>query len=198
MRAPGDVSGLHALECAMDELAVELGIDPVELRLRNHADADPAEDLPWSSKSLNECLRAGAERFGWDRRSPEPRSMQRRRPAGRLGHGAATYPARRAPASASARILPDGSAIVRSASSDMGPGTYTSMTQVAADALGLPSTQVRFELGDTSLPEGARAWRLDDHGEPRAGGARGVPRGAAPGARPRPRRRQLAAARRRR
>jgi xanthine dehydrogenase YagR molybdenum-binding subunit len=153
MRAPGHVSGLHALECAMDELAVELGMDPLELRLRNHADADQAEGLPWSSKSLNECLRAGAERFGWDRRNPEPRSMRTDGLLVGYGMAAITYPARRAPASASARILPDGSALVRSATSDMGPGTYTSMTQVAADALGLVLEQVRFELGDTSLPE---------------------------------------------
>ena len=149
MRAPGHVSGLYALECALDELAVALAMDPVELRLRNHADADQAERLPWSSKSLNECLRAGAERFGWDRRNPEPRSM---RTDGLLvGYGMAgvTYPARRAPASASTRILPDGRAIVQSATSDMGPGTYTSMAQVAADALGLPLDQVSFELGDT-------------------------------------------------
>jgi xanthine dehydrogenase YagR molybdenum-binding subunit len=151
MRAPGHVSGLHALECAMDELAVELGIDPVELRLRNHAAADAAEDLPWSSKSLDECLRAGAERFGWDRRNPEPRSMHTDGLLVGWGMAGVTYPARRAPAAASARILRDGSAIVRSASSDMGPGTYTSMTQIAADALGLALDQVRFELGDTSF-----------------------------------------------
>jgi xanthine dehydrogenase YagR molybdenum-binding subunit len=153
MRAPGHVSGLYALECAMDELAVELGMDPVELRLRNHADADPAENLPWSSKSLDACLRAAADRFGWDRRDPAPRSMREDGQLVGYGMAAVTYPARRAPASASARILTDGTAVVRSASSDMGPGTYTSMTQVAAEALGLPMAKVRFELGDTSMPK---------------------------------------------
>jgi xanthine dehydrogenase YagR molybdenum-binding subunit len=153
MRGPGHVSGLFALECAMDELAVTLGIDPVELRLRNDAERDPADGRPWSSRSLAACCRLAAERFGWQRRHPEPRSMRK---GGQLvGYGMATaiYPARRAPASASACILANGSAIVRSAASDMGPGTYTSMTQIAADALGLPVSDVRFELGDSALPQ---------------------------------------------
>jgi xanthine dehydrogenase YagR molybdenum-binding subunit len=153
MRGPGHVSGLHALECAMDELAVELGIDPVELRLRNHAEQDPMSGLPWSSKSLSECLRVGAERFGWQRRDPQPRSMQADGQLIGYGMAAVTYPARRGPATASARILADGSAVVRSATSDMGPGTYTSMTQVAAEALGLPVERVRFELGDSDMPK---------------------------------------------
>jgi xanthine dehydrogenase YagR molybdenum-binding subunit len=152
MRGPGHVSGLYALESAMDELAVALEIDPIELRLRNHAEEDAHEGLPYSSKSLRACYEAGAERFGWDRRNPQPRSM---RVDGQLvGYGMAgvTYPARRAPASASARILRDGTAVVRSATSDIGPGTYTSMTQVAAEALGLPVERVRFELGDSDMP----------------------------------------------
>ena len=153
MRAPGHVSGLFALECAMDELAVELGMDPVELRLRNHAERDQKDDLPWSSKSLNECIRTGAERFGWERRNPQPRSMRTDGHLVGYGMAAVTYPARRAPATASARILPDGSALVQSATSDIGPGTYTSMTQVAADALGLAVSKVRFELGDSLLPK---------------------------------------------
>jgi xanthine dehydrogenase YagR molybdenum-binding subunit len=153
MRAPGHVSGIYALECAMDELAVALRMDSIELRLRNHADRDQKEDLPWSSESLRECYRLAGERFGWERRTPEPRSM---RTDGHLvGYGTASafYPARRAPASASTRILPDGSALVRSATSDMDPGTYTSMTQIAADALGLPPAKVRFDLGDSLLPK---------------------------------------------
>ena len=152
MRAPGHVSGIVALECAMDELAVELGMDPIELRVRNHADRDQRDDLPWSSESLRECYRLAGERFGWDRRNPAPRSMRANGHLVGYGMAAAIYPARRAPATASARILPDGSAVVRSATSDMGPGTYTSMTQVAADALGLPVGKVKFELGDTLLP----------------------------------------------
>ena len=133
--------------------AIELGVDPVELRLRNRAERDQMEDLPWSSKGLNECIRVAADRFGWARRTPQPRSMRADGALVGYGMAAVTYPARRAPSSASARILPDGGALVRSATSDMGPGTYTSMTQVAADALGLPVSKVRFELGDTTLPK---------------------------------------------
>jgi xanthine dehydrogenase YagR molybdenum-binding subunit len=153
MRAPGHVSGLFALECAVDELAVALGIDPVELRLRNDAERDPADDRPWSSRSLAACCRLAGERFGWDRRNPQPRSMRADGELVGYGMASAFYPARRAPATASAAILADGSAVVRSATSDMGPGTYTSMTQIAADALGLPVASVRFELGDSALPK---------------------------------------------
>jgi xanthine dehydrogenase YagR molybdenum-binding subunit len=153
MRAPGVATGLFALECAMDELAVALGIDPVELRLQNHAERDPQDNRPWSSKELRACYAAAAERFGWTRRSREPRSM--RAGAWLIGYGMATavYPAYRAGASAEATVFADGSAVVRSAASDMGPGTYTSMTQVAADALDVPLERVRFELGDSALPD---------------------------------------------
>jgi xanthine dehydrogenase YagR molybdenum-binding subunit len=153
MRAPGEVSGVFALECAMDELAVALGMDPVELRLRNDAERDEHDGLPFSSRALRECFRVAAERFGWPPRDPRPASM--RDAQGRLiGYGcaAATYPVNVEAASARVCLLPDGSAVVSSAASDMGPGTYTSMTQVAAETLGLPLDRVRFELGDTRLP----------------------------------------------
>jgi xanthine dehydrogenase YagR molybdenum-binding subunit len=152
MRAPGTATGVFALETAMDELAVRLGKDPIELRLRNYAQRDPSEGKPWSSNELRTCYRVGAERFGWSRRSAEPRSM--RDGDWLVGHGMATtiYPAYRSEASASATLLADGTAVVRSATADMGPGTWTSMTQVAADALGLPIAKVRFELGDSDFP----------------------------------------------
>jgi xanthine dehydrogenase YagR molybdenum-binding subunit len=152
MRAPGEVSGLFALECAMDELAVALDMDPLELRLANYAERNEADDLPWSSKELRACYRTAAERFGWSRRAPQPRSM--RDGPWLVGYGMATtlYPAYRSGASASATVFADGSAVVRSAASDMGPGTYTAMTQVAADTLGLPLERVRFELGDSAFP----------------------------------------------
>ncbi|WP_354683713.1 xanthine dehydrogenase family protein molybdopterin-binding subunit [Cupriavidus necator] len=153
MRAPGETPGSFALECALDELAEKLGIDPVELRLRNHADTDPQKQKPFSSKSLRECYRVAAERFDWARRNPAPRSMQADGKLIGLGMATATYPAHRSEASAMARILPDGTALVRSGSQDLGTGTYTVMTQVAADALGLPPERVRFELGDTAFPE---------------------------------------------
>jgi xanthine dehydrogenase YagR molybdenum-binding subunit len=153
MRAPGEASGVFALESAMDELAVALNIDPVELRLRNEPEQDEFKKLPFSSRSTRECYRAAAERFGWSRRTPEPRSMRDGRWLIGWGMATATYPMNYAPASAMARLLPDGTAEVMSASSDMGPGTWTSMTQVAAETLGLPIERVRFTLGDTRLPK---------------------------------------------
>ncbi|HEY0526756.1 MAG TPA: xanthine dehydrogenase family protein molybdopterin-binding subunit [Stellaceae bacterium] len=152
MRAPGVVTGAYALECAMDELAWAAGVDPVELRLRNYAESDEHKKLPWSSKGLRECYRVGAERFGWSRRQAQPGAM---RDGGKLvgyGMASAVYPTQRSPAHALARILADGTAEVLSASSDMGPGTYTSMTQVAAETLDLPPSKVRFALGDTDMP----------------------------------------------
>ena len=153
MRAPGVATGLFALECAMDELAVALEMDPLELRLQNYAERNEEDNRPWSSKELRACYRTAGERFGWSRRAPAPRAM--REGPWLIGYGMATtvYPSHRAGASASATVFADGSAVVRSASSDMGPGTYTAMTQVAADALGVPLERVRFELGDSALPK---------------------------------------------
>jgi xanthine dehydrogenase YagR molybdenum-binding subunit len=153
MRAPGEASGIFALESAMDELAIALNIDPVELRLRNEPEQDEFKKLPFSSRSTRECYRLAADRFGWSRRNPDPRSMRDRRWLIGWGMATATYPMNYAPASAAARLLPDGTAEVTSAASDMGPGTWTSMTQVAAEALGLPIERVRFVLGDTRLPK---------------------------------------------
>jgi xanthine dehydrogenase YagR molybdenum-binding subunit len=152
MRAPGEVSGIFALESAMDELAVALNVDPLELRLRNEPERDEFKNLPFSSRSTRGCYRVAAERFGWSRRNPQPRSMRDGRWLIGWGMATATYPMNYAPASATARLLPDGTAEVTSASSDMGPGTWTSMTQVAAETLGLPIERVKFILGDTRLP----------------------------------------------
>ncbi|MBV9328390.1 MAG: xanthine dehydrogenase family protein molybdopterin-binding subunit [Chloroflexi bacterium] len=152
MRAPGQVSGVFALESAMDELATALHIDPVELRLRNEPQHDESSGLPFSSRSLRECYRTAAERFGWSQRDPQPRSMRDGLWLIGWGMASATYPVHQAPAEATARLLPDGTAEVTSAASDMGPGTWTSMTQVAAETLGLPMERVRFVLGDSRLP----------------------------------------------
>ncbi|PCE24063.1 acylaldehyde oxidase [Paraburkholderia acidicola] len=152
MRAPGETTGSFALESAMDELAYALKMDPLALRLKNYAEEDPQEHKPWSSKSLRECYRIGAEKFGWSRRTPTPRSMRAGDTLIGLGMATATYPANRNQASALARILPDGSAMVASGTQDLGTGTYTVMTQVAADALGFAPANVRFALGDSSLP----------------------------------------------
>lgn len=152
MRAPGAVSGMFALECAMDELAYKLKIDPLELRLINYADADPESGKPWSSKALRECYRLGAEKFGWKDRKFEPRSMR----DGPLlvGWGMATgvWGAFQWNASATITLRADGTAHVASATSDMGPGTYTVITMIAAEYLGLKPEQVHFELGDTKFP----------------------------------------------
>jgi xanthine dehydrogenase YagR molybdenum-binding subunit len=153
MRGPGEASGVLALEVALDELAVQLQLDPVELRLRNHSDADPQTGQPWSSKSLKECYRKGAERFGWARRDPTPGSMREGRTHIGYGMASATWPTLRRPATVLVRILADGTAVVRTATSDIGPGTYTVMTQIAAEALGLPVDRVRFELGDSKMPQ---------------------------------------------
>ena len=152
MRGPGHATGLLAQEIAMDELAAALQMDPIALRLKNYAERDPKKDQPWSSKALRECYQVGAERFGWNRRSTAPRSMRSGRDLVGMGMATAMNPSPRYPISASATLLLDGTVVVQSATSDMGPGTYTSMTQVAADTLGLPVSRVRFELGDTTLP----------------------------------------------
>jgi xanthine dehydrogenase YagR molybdenum-binding subunit len=152
MRAPGIATGTLAIEMAMNELAEALRIDPLELRLRNYAERDEAADLPWSSKELRACYETAAARFGWSRRNPQPRSMRDGRDLIGWGMATAIYHADRAPASAEAILYANGSVVVRSAASDMGPGTYTAMTQVAADALSMPIEKVDFELGDTEMP----------------------------------------------
>ena len=152
MRGPGEAPGVFALECALDELACELGLDPVELRLRNYAEVHPQTGRPWSSKALRACYEQGAERFGWARRTPEPRSMSNGRFLVGYGMASAYYGYVQAPCQARASLGLDGVAVVRSAATDIGPGTYTVMTQVAADALGLPLERVRFELGDSTMP----------------------------------------------
>ncbi|MGF6484753.1 xanthine dehydrogenase family protein molybdopterin-binding subunit [Paraburkholderia sp. JPY419] len=152
MRAPGETTGSFALESAMDELAVALKMDPLALRLKNYADSDPQEHKPWSGKSLRECYQIGAEKFGWSRRSHTPRSTRNGNTLIGMGMATATYPANRSEASALAQILPDGTAVVASGTQDIGTGTYTVMTQVAADALGFTPEQIHFALGDSSLP----------------------------------------------
>ena len=152
MRGPGEASGMYALETALDELAYKLGIDPIELRRRNEPRIDESTNRPFSSRSLMACYDIGAERFGWARRTPEPKSMRDGRLLIGMGTATATYPAMQFPASARARLLADGTAEIESAASDMGPGTYTSMTQVAADTLGIPVGRVRFSLGNSDFP----------------------------------------------
>jgi xanthine dehydrogenase YagR molybdenum-binding subunit len=153
MRAPGEASGSFALESSMDELAYELGIDPLQLRLQNYTERDPGKDLPFSSKSLRQCYAIGAERFGWQRRNPQPRSMREGHTLVGWGMATATYPTNRSKGQASATLYSDGKAVFRSSTQDLGTGTYTVMTQIAADALGVPVERVSFELGNSQLPE---------------------------------------------
>jgi xanthine dehydrogenase YagR molybdenum-binding subunit len=153
MRAPGGATGVYALECAMDELAVALKLDPLELRLRCYSDRDQNEDTPYTSKRLHECYRQGAEAFGWDKRSPEPRSM--RDGSELVGWGMATgiWEALQMPAAVRITLTANGHAEVSSATSDIGTGTYTIMAQVAAEMLGLPLDNISIKLGDSSLPQ---------------------------------------------
>ncbi|MFE7927881.1 xanthine dehydrogenase family protein molybdopterin-binding subunit [Streptomyces sp. NPDC057456] len=152
MRAPGEAPGMYALESAMDELAEALGMDPVEVRVRNEPDAEPDSGKPFSSRHLVECLREGARRFGWSDRDPRPRT----RSAGPLllgtGVAAATYPVQVYPSKAAVRALPDGSFLVEVNAADIGTGARTVLAQVAADALGVPLERVRIRVGNSDLP----------------------------------------------
>ncbi|MFL6449549.1 MAG: xanthine dehydrogenase family protein molybdopterin-binding subunit [Bryobacteraceae bacterium] len=153
MRAPGEAPGTYALEAAMDEMAYRLKMDPIEFRLKNYAEKDPEKNLPWSSKSLRECYRVGADHFGWSRRPFAPRSMRDGNVLVGWGMATSEYPTRRSPSSASARLNADGTFSVDAGTQDIGTGTYTIMTQIAGDSFGVPISRVKFRLGDTELPQ---------------------------------------------
>ncbi|NPD67702.1 xanthine dehydrogenase family protein molybdopterin-binding subunit [Lichenicola cladoniae] len=157
-RAPAEAPGFFGFESAVDELAVALAMDPIELRIRNEPARDPVSDLPWSSRSLVQCYRRGAELFGWDRRTPGVGSMTAA--DGTLigwGCATATYPSAMAPSSARVRLNADGTCIVSCAAHDLGTGAYTVLGQVAADVLHVSDELVRVHLGDTTLPSGSMA-----------------------------------------
>ncbi|MEV4944941.1 xanthine dehydrogenase family protein molybdopterin-binding subunit [Streptomyces sp. NPDC053755] len=153
MRAPGEASGMYALESAMDELAVATGIDPVELRVRNEPDTEPDSGRPFSSRHLVECLREGARRFGWEGRDPRP--GVRREGDLLLGTGvaAATYPVLVSPSTASAHASPDGTYTVRLNATDIGTGARTVLAQIAAEVLQAPVESVRVDIGSSGLPD---------------------------------------------
>lgn len=153
MRAPGAPLGMFALESGMDELAYALNMDPLELRLRNYTEVDENTGQPHTSKALREAYRLGAERFGWSRRSPQPRSMREGREL--IGYGMATgvWEAQMTQTSARATLTDDGRLEVATATADIGTGTYTILTQIGADALGLPMEAVTARIGDSSLPK---------------------------------------------
>jgi len=152
MRAPGAATGSFAIECAVDELAYKAGVDPLQFRLLNYTYSDPTEDKPFSSKRLIDCYHEGAARFGWDQRNPEPRSMREGNQL--IGWGMATgcWDASMQKTAAKASITAAGKLTVSSATNDIGTGTYTIMTQIAAQTLGLPMADVTAVLGDTNLP----------------------------------------------
>ena len=153
MRAPGEAPGSFALESALDELAERLGMDPIELRLRNEPDRDPTDGRPFSSRHLEEAFRVGAERFGWDRRDPTPGARREGEWLVGLGCATATYPYQRMPGGqARITLSRDGRAVIEIGSHEMGMGTATVQTQVAADRLGLPMDAVGFLQGDSDQP----------------------------------------------
>lgn len=152
MRAPGAGWGLYAAECAMDELAVKTGMDPLALRLTNYAEEDPLDEKPFGSKELRACYQQAAAQFGWERRSSEPRSMKEGHKLVGWGMASGAWEAMQMFAKADATFAVDGGLKVSSATSDIGTGTYTIMTQIAADAMGLDMDAVTFSLGDSSMP----------------------------------------------
>ena len=152
MRGPGEAPGLFAIESAMDELAYATNTDPLELRIRNHADRDPENGQAWSSKHLLECYRQGAQRFGWSRRVPDVRATRDDRHFVGVGMATMMYDARSSPTKATATMGPDGDVVVRTATCDPGTGSRTILVQMAAGILGLPASRLRLELGDTDLP----------------------------------------------
>lgn len=153
MRAPGETPGMFAGEVAMDELAIACGLDPIELRIRNEPDIDPESGKPWSGRNLIGCLREGARRFGWERRDPSPGTRRRDGWLCGIGVASSTYPGFSIPGSrATIRYGEDQRYVVRIGAADIGTGTWTALSQIAADALGCPVEAIRLEIGDTALP----------------------------------------------
>ena len=152
MRAPGGSTGVFALETAMDELAYACGLDPIELRLRNYAEEDQNTKKPISSKALRACYQQGADRFGWSKRDPAPRSMRDGRELVGWGMAGGVWEAMMFPTSARAVLNLDGKLTVECATADIGTGTFTILTQIGADALGLPMTEVTANIADSTLP----------------------------------------------
>ena len=157
MRAPGESVGTYALEVAMDELAFKLQMDPVALRLANYALQDPQKKKPFSDKNLRECYERGAAAIGWKDRNVQPASMRQGRYLVGYGMATATYPANRSASTARAILFADGHAEIECCTQDIGTGTYTVMTQIAADAFSLPIDKVRVKLGDSNYPKGANS-----------------------------------------
>jgi xanthine dehydrogenase YagR molybdenum-binding subunit len=154
MRGPGATPGMFALDSAMDDLAIKLNIDPLEIRLRNYAEKDESSDRPFSSKHLRECYQTGAERFGWSKRTPGVGSMRDGNEILGMGMGTGTWPAGRGASQARVRLSADGRARVSCATQDIGTGTYTVVAIIVSDKTGIPVERIDAVLGDSSLPPG--------------------------------------------
>ena len=152
MRGPGEATGAFALECAMDELAYALDIDPIELRVRNYAEVDPSNNKPYSSKFLKEAYALGAEKIGWNKRPKKPGSLKQDGWLAGYGMAAGMFGAHRSSATVAARMMADGILVLQTAVTDIGPGTGTGMVSVAAETMGMPANKIKFELGDSSMP----------------------------------------------
>src|SRR3954463_4658310 len=135
-------------------MAVALKMDPVQFRITNHADNHPIKDVPFSAKHLRECYQVGAEKFGWSKRNPEPRSMRDGDLLVGCGMATKTYPAHKMNAAAKVILRADGSATVQCATHDLGTGAYTAFTQISSEQLGIPFEKVKFELGNSDYPFG--------------------------------------------
>jgi xanthine dehydrogenase YagR molybdenum-binding subunit len=156
-RAPGEAPGTYALEVAMDELAYKLKMDPLQLRLVNHADMEEQKKKQFSEKNLKECYRRGADAIGWSKRNPEPGVTREGKYLVGYGMATATYPANRSASTAKATLFADGHAEILCGTQDIGTGTYTIATQIAADAFALPVDKVKVKLGDSMYPKGAQS-----------------------------------------
>ncbi len=154
MRAPGECPGVYALECALDELSYVLSMDPVDVRLTNHADNHPLKGVPFSAKHLKEAYQVGAEKFGWSKRNPRPDTMRDGDLKVGWGMATATYPAHKMSAAAKATLFADGRAVVQCATHDLGTGAYTAFTQISSEQIGVPYEKVTFELGKSDFPFG--------------------------------------------
>ena len=169
---------MFAFESALDELAEKADLDPVELRIRNHAATDGETGLPFTSNFLLECYERGRERFGWTSAAREPKTMREGKTLLGWGMATATYPAYKAPGSATVRVQGDGHVLIRSATQDIGTGTYTTMAQLTSDALQVPVERIVMELGDSRLPNAPQCRRVHDHCERGTGGEGGRRGGA--------------------
>lgn len=154
MRGPGEATGSFALECAMDELAYKLNLDPIEFRKLNYAEKDQEQNKPWSSKYLLECYEGGMERIGWKNRKNEPGSVKEGNWFVGYGMGTGTFGCYRSPTSVKAKFLPDGNLVLQCSVNDMGPGTATMMTAIGAEITGLPAENIIIEMGKSGLPKG--------------------------------------------